>query len=129
MGLKLRQILYMTPLGPATVLYDLLGNKVFEGAVDEAQTFLEETGDEIVETIEVATKALADAIVATASAIGSGLLDLIKGAGIAVMEGVENVYDYTAEKIGGKKVQLVSYLTMIAIMGFTANYIIQRITR
>ena len=129
MALKLRQIIYFTPLGPATILYDLLGNKIFEGPVEEAQTWLEDTGDEIVETIEVATKALADAIVATASAIGSGLLDLIKGAGIATMQGVEAVYDYTAEKIGDKKVQLVSYLTMMAIMGFTANYIIQRITR
>ena len=59
--------------------------------------------------------------------IGDSLLGLVRYLGIAVIEGMEDTYAYIAGKVGGKKVQITSSVTILAIVMFTAFYIFARL--
>ena len=127
MGL-LRAIIRITPLGPTIILYDLLtGDEVNQGPIDNMKDWAEEQGDQIVDTIVEGAGDIADAISGFGSDLGSGLLSLVRGAGIAVIEGMEDVYGYIAVKVGGKKVQITSSVTILGIIMFTTFYILRRL--
>lgn len=145
MGL-LRQVLYLNPItGPSMILYDLAGNVVFDGLKDKGEEYIDEKGDEIIETVGNYIDDLETVLLAVAGGIGEGLgeigealgdlgsdignslLGLIRYLGIAVIEGMEDTYAYIAGKVGGKKVQITSSVTILAIVMFTAFYIFARL--
>ena len=124
----LKQVLYLNPVtGPSMAFFDLAGNLLFSGSEEEGEPWYDPALDTIVETVTTGFEEIAAALTGFGSDIGSGLLDLIRSAGVAVIEAVSDTYDYTANKVGDKKVQLVSSLTVLIIAGFTASYILARL--
>lgn len=94
-----------------------------EDLLDQGYDFLGDIGEEIGEGLEV----IGEALGGLGSDIGNSLLGLIRYLGIAVIEGMEDTYQYIAGKVGGKKVQITSSVTILGIMMFTAFYIFARL--
>ena len=128
MGQLLRAVLYTNPIiGPSMRLLDLAGNTVFDGPIEDAQTFLTESLDTVIQTVGDGFGELADALGELGADIGSGILGIIRYLGVAVIEGMEDTYGYIAGKVGGKKVQVTSSVTVLGIFMFTAFYILNRL--
>ena len=59
--------------------------------------------------------------------LGAGALKLIKGAGVAVIEGAEDVVDYTWDKVAPYRVETVTALTALTIYITTGVILFKKI--
>ncbi len=84
---------------------------------------LEDLGEGILEGLQYLGAELGE----LGTDIGNSLLSLIRYLGVAVIEGMEDTYQYVAGKVGGKKVQITSSVTILGILMFTAFYIFARL--
>ena len=126
------------------VLPVIVGIVVISGvyyAVTNAGDLLEQTEEEVLALIASGIQVIGDlgedigegledigeALGELGSDIGSSVLGLIRYLGIAVVEGMEDTYAYIAGKVGGKKVQITSSVTILGIFMFTAFYILARL--
>lgn len=127
MGL-LTKVLYTNPVtGPSMRLLNLAGDIVFDGPLEEGYQFLQDSLDTVIQTVGDGFGELADALGELGADIGSGILGIIRYLGVAVIEGMEDTYGYIAGKVGGKKVQVTSSVTVLGIFMFTAFYILNRL--
>ena len=70
---------------------------------------------------------LAEEIGEIGSDLGTGALKVIRGAGIAVIEGAEDIVDYTWAKVSPHRVQAVTAVTAITIYITTAVILFKKI--
>jgi len=148
MGL-FKQILYLNPVtGPTVIFYDIVTGtfqetideevdevvEIIGNYVDDLETVLtqiaggigeglENLGEGVLEGLEYLGGEIGD----LGSDIGNSLLGLIRYLGVAVIESMEDTYQYVAGKVGGKKVQITSSVTILGILMFTAFYIFARL--
>ena len=91
--------------------------------INSGYTFLGNLGEDIGEGLEAIGAGIAD----LGEDVGRGTLRVIKGAGIAVIEGAEDVFDYTYNKIAPHRVEAVSVLTAMLVYTTTAVIIFKKI--
>ena len=91
--------------------------------INSGYTFLGNLGEDIGEGLEAIGAGIAD----LGEDVGRGTLRVIKGAGIAVIEGAEDVFDYTYNKIAPHRVEAISVLTAMLVYTTTAVIIFKKI--
>jgi len=102
-------------IGVALTVYDQYGNEIDEvvddtidGAIDKAKDLAEEAGA----TLEAAARAIANAT-----------LDVVRGLGGAIIEGLDGAYDAARGKLDGKEPDVVAGLVVVTLTILTAVYL------
>ena len=106
-------------LALVTIVYDSFGNKVAEGIEEEGQKLL----DDAIDTGALLVDSIADVSVKVANAA----LDVIEGAGLAVISAGESMFDYTYSKVAPHRVEAVTALTALTIYLTTAVIVFKKI--
>ena len=94
-----------------------------EQLVDEGYDFLGEVGDSIGAGLETIGEGLGD----LGEDIGAGALVVIRGAGRAIIDSGENMFDYIAEKVSPHRVEAVTAITALLFYGATAVIVFKKI--
>ena len=109
-----------------TIVYDRFGNKISEVQSDlieegenAALVLFEEGKDLGLEVIENISDVALD--------VANAGLDLIEGAGLAIISATELMYDYTYNKISPHRVEAVTAVTAMLIYSITALTIFKKI--
>ena len=102
-------------IGVALTVYDQYGNQIEEvvddtidGAVDKAKDIAAEAGA----TLEAGARAIANAT-----------LDVVRGLGGAIIEGLDGAYDAARGKLDGKEPDVVAGLVVVTLTILTAVYL------
>ena len=103
----------------AVTLYDKFGNVISEEISETADDLYEEA-------IDLGAQAI-DKIGDVALDIANAGLDLIEGAGLALISGVELMYDYGYNKISPHRVEAVTAVTALTIYLTTAVIVFKKI--
>ena len=109
-----------------TVLYDKFGNVISEtqsDLVDDA----ENVALKLLEEAELSGAKLVDNISDVALEVASATLDVIEGAGLAIMSAGERMYNYTYSKVAPHRVEAVTALTALTIYLTTAVIVFKKI--
>jgi hypothetical protein len=106
-------------LALVTIVYDSFGNKVAEGIEEEGQKLL----DDAIDIGALLVDSIADVSVKVANAA----LDVIEGAGLAVISAGESMFDYTYSKVAPHRVEAVTALTALTIYLTTAVIVFKKI--
>jgi len=110
---RLISIVKQTPFGPVAVLYDYVSQtEVFQGTVEDAKEYAADVGDEIVETITEG-----------AGAIANATLDVVRGLGSAIVDGLDSAYDATRAKLDGREPDVIAGIVVVALTVLTVTYI------
>ena len=109
-----------------TIVYDRFGNKISEVQSDlieegenAALVLFEEGKDLGLEVIENISDVALD--------VANAGLDLIEGAGLAIISATELMYDYTYNKVSPHRVEAVTAVTAMLIYSITALTIFKKI--
>ena len=106
-------------LALVTIVYDSFGNKVAEGIEEEGQKLL----DDAIDIGALLVDSIADVSVKVANAA----LDVIEGAGLAVISAGESMFDYTYSKVSPHRVEAVTAITALTVYITTAIIIFKKI--
>ena len=101
------------------ILYDRFGNEIANEIGDTANdlyTNAIDAGAEAIEKIEDVSLEVA-----------SAALDIIEGAGLAVISAGEKMYDYTYSKVAPHRVEAVTALTALTVYLTTAVIVFKKI--
>lgn len=101
------------------ILYDRFGNEVANEIGDQATVLYDNAIDAGAEAIDK----IGDVVVDVANAA----LDIIEGAGLAVISAGEKMYDYTYSKVAPHRVEAVTALTALTIYLTTAVIVFKKI--
>ena len=101
------------------ILYDRFGNVISEEISEGAEDLYNEALDLGAEAV--------DKIGDVALDIANAGLDLIEGAGLAVISAGEKMYDYTYSKVAPHRVEAVTALTALTIYLTTAVIVFKKI--
>tara|TARA_R110002051_G_scaffold208965_1_gene274882 strand:- start:147 stop:530 length:384 start_codon:yes stop_codon:yes gene_type:complete len=101
------------------ILYDKYGTVISEEISETAEDLYNEA-------IGLGAKAI-DKISDVALEVAEAGLELIKGAGLAVLSGAELMFDYTYSKVSPHRVATISVLTAMIVYTTTATIIFKRI--
>ena len=101
------------------ILYDRFGNEVANEIGDQATVLYDNAIDAGAEAIDK----IGDVVVDVANAA----LDIIEGAGLAVISAGEKMYDYTFSKVAPHRVEAVTALTALTIYLTTAVIVFKKI--
>ena len=102
-----------------TIVYDSFGNKVAEG--------IEEEGSKLLEDAIEGGALLVDSIADVSVKVANAALDVIEGAGLAVISAGESMFDYTYSKVAPHRVEAVTALTALTIYLTTAVIVFKKI--
>ena len=94
-----------------------------EEIIEAGATFLGEVGAGIGAGLETIGEGLAD----LGEDLGSGALVVIRGAGRAIIDSGENMFDYIAEKVAPHRVEAVTAITAMLFYGATAVIVFKKI--
>ena len=61
--------------------------------------------------------------VAIAPAIGEGVLDIVRGLGSAIIEGIDNAYDDTRNKLRGREADVIAGIVVAALSVGTVMFL------
>ena len=106
-------------LALVTIVYDSFGNKVAEG--------IEEEGSKLLEDAIEGGALLVDSIADVSVKVANAALDVIEGAGLAVISAGESMFDYTYSKVAPHRVEAVTALTALTIYLTTAVIVFKKI--
>lgn len=102
-------------IGIALTVFDQYGNEIEEvvgdtadAALDKAKEIAEEAGA----TLEAGARAIANAT-----------LDVVRGLGGAIVEGLDGAYDAARGKLEGREADVVAGLVVVALTVLTVTYI------
>ena len=101
------------------ILYDRFGNEVANEIGDQATALY----DDALEAGAEAIDKIGDVVVDVANAA----LDIIEGAGLAVISAGEKMFDYTYSKVAPHRVEAVTALTALTIYLTTAVIVFKKI--
>ena len=109
-----------------TILYDKFGNVIAETKAD----FIEDIENEAEKLLNEALDngaLLVDSIADVSVKVANAALDVIEGAGLAVLSAGELMYDYTYSKVAPHRVEAVTAVTALTIYLTTAVIIFKKI--
>lgn len=106
-------------LALVTIVYDSFGNKVAEGIEEEGSKLLEDAID--------GGALLVDSIADVTVKVANAALDVIEGAGLAVISAGESMFDYTYSKVAPHRVEAVTALTALTVYLTTAVIVFKKI--
>ncbi len=109
-----------------TILYDRFGNTISETKSD-IESGAENLALEIKDKAILEGSQLVDNISDVALDVASATLDVIEGAGLAIISAGEKMYDYTYSKVAPHKVEAVTALTALTIYLTTAVIVFKKI--
>jgi len=101
------------------ILYDRFGNEIANEVGDTASDLYDDA-------LGVGAKAI-DQISDVALDVASATLDVIEGAGLAIISAGEKMYDYTYSKVAPHRVEAVTALTALTIYLTTAVIVFKKI--
>ncbi|MHA2219850.1 MAG: hypothetical protein ACXACY_28470 [Candidatus Hodarchaeales archaeon] len=91
--------------------------------IDSGYTFLGNLGEDIGEGLETIGAGIAN----FGEDLGAGTLEVIRGAGLAVISAGESMFDYTYSKVSPHRVEAVTALTALTIYLTTAVIVFKKI--
>ena len=94
-------------IGVALTLYDQYGNEIEEVvdvSIDKALDTANELAEKAGATLEGAARAIANAT-----------LDVVRGLGLAIIDGLDNAFDAVGEKLDGKEPAVIAGITTATI--------------
>ena len=106
-------------LALVTIVYDSFGNKVAEGIEEEGSKLLEDAID--------GGALLVDSIADVSVKVANAALDVIEGAGLAVISAGESMFDYTYSKVSPHRVEAVTAITALTVYITTAIIVFKKI--
>lgn len=109
-----------------TILYDKFGNVISETQSDIAEG-TENLALKLLEEAELSGAKLVDDISNVALEVASATLDVIEGAGLAIMSAGESMFDYTYSKVAPHRVEAVTALTALTVYLTTAIIVFKKI--
>ena len=101
------------------ILYDRFGNEIANEIGDTAN-------DLYTNAIDAGAEAI-DKIEDVSIEVASAALDIIEGAGLAVISAGEKMYDYTYSKVAPHRVEAVTALTALTVYLTTAVIVFKKI--
>ena len=101
------------------ILYDRFGNEIANEIGDTAN-------DLYTNAIDAGAEAI-DKIEDVSVEVASAALDIIEGAGLAVISAGEKMYDYTYSKVAPHRVEAVTALTALTVYLTTAVIVFKKI--
>ena len=113
-----KKVLLLNPLTASTVIfYDAItGERTFEGSVGAAEEWIIAQGAEVVESI---TQEVSD----IGGAIANTTLDVVRGLGGAIVDGLDSAYDATRAKLDGREPDVIAGIVVVALTVLTVTYI------
>jgi len=106
---------HLPGIGVVLTIYDAFGNEIEEvvadtldDALEQAKTLAEAAGA----TLEVAARAIANAT-----------LDVVRGLGSAIVDGLDSAYDATRAKLDGREPDVIAGIVVVALTVLTVTYI------
>ena len=109
-----------------TILYDKFGNVISETQSDIAED-AENLALKLLEEAELSGAKLVDDISNVALEVASATLDVIEGAGLAIMSAGESMFDYTYSKVAPHRVEAVTAVTALTVYITTAVIVFKKI--
>ena len=109
-----------------TILYDKFGNVIAETKTDLKEDIVNEAENLLNEAF-LAGAELVDDIKDVSVEVANASLDVIEGAGLAVLSAGELMYDYTYSKLAPYRVETVTAVTAMLIYSITALTIFKKI--
>ena len=106
-------------LALVTIVYDSFGNKVAEGIEEEGSKLLADAID--------GGALLVDSIADVSVKVANAALDVIEGAGLAVISAGESMFDYTYSKVSPHRVEAVTAITALTVYITTAIIVFKKI--
>ena len=88
---------------------------------------VEEITEDVFDTLVEEGAPIVDGLISGLSTLGAQTLEVIEGAGIAIMKATETAVDYATAKVAPHRVDAVAITTAMIIYGATAFTIINRI--
>ena len=109
-----------------TTLYDKFGNVISETQSDIVED-AENAALKLLEEAELSGAKLIDDISNVSLEVASAALDVIEGAGLAVISAGESMFDYTYSKVSPHRVEAVTALTALTVYITTAIIVFKKI--
>ena len=109
-----------------TTLYDKFGNVISETQSDIIED-AENAAKKLLEEAELSGAKLVDDISNVTLEVASATLDVIEGAGLAIMSAGESMFDYTYSKVAPHRVEAVTALTALTVYLTTAVIVLKKI--
>ena len=106
-------------LALVTIVYDSFGNKVAEAIEEEGSKLLADAID--------GGALLVDSIADVSVKVANAALDVIEGAGLAVISAGESMFDYTYSKVAPHRVEAVTAITALTVYITTAIIVFKKI--
>ena len=98
-----------------------------ESITDDAASALIDAGTPVVNAIGQGFEAIGEGLSELGSDIGDAALKVLRRSGIAVIEGAEDIFDYTYNKVAPYRVETVTAVTAMLIYSITALTIFKKI--
>jgi hypothetical protein len=109
-----------------TILYDRFGNVISETKSD-VESGAENLALDLRDKAILEGSQLVDDISNVAVDVASAALDVIEGAGLAVISAGESMFDYTYSKVAPHRVEAVTALTALTVYLTTAVIVFKKI--
>jgi hypothetical protein len=94
---------------------------------EDAANALIEAGIPYVDAVEAGLAEIGEDIGEAISELGGITLAVIKGSGIALVEGMSDTYDYVARQVSPYRVEAVAVVWSMLIYGLTISTVLKRI--
>tara|TARA_R100000329_G_scaffold127428_1_gene106134 strand:- start:615 stop:1094 length:480 start_codon:yes stop_codon:yes gene_type:complete len=130
-----RGFITVLPGGAAYLMWDDLGNvEVVNAGTEDARTgqevLIESTADQTADALgitdlnpETLLNKFGDVLGDAASAIGNATIQVAKFIGPAIVDGVENTYDYIRGKLRGREPDIIAAVTVGALTVLAGVYL------
>ena len=130
-----RGFITVLPSGAAYLMWDDLGNvEVVNAGTEDARTgqevLIESTADQTVNVLgipdlnpDTLLNKFGDVLGDAASAIGNATIQVAKFIGPAIVDGVENTYDYIRGKLRGREPDIIAAVTVGALTVLAGVYL------
>ena len=102
-------------IGVALTVYDAYGNVIEEVVADTVDDALDKVKD-------IAEEAGAT-LVAAGRAIANATLDVVRGLGGAIVDGLDSAYDAARGKLEGREPDVIAGIVVVALTVLTVTYI------
>ena len=102
-------------IGVALTLYDAYGNEIDE--------IVEDTKDAAIEKAKELAEEAGAPLEAAAAAIANATLDVVRGLGGAIVDGLDSAYDAARAKLEGREPDVIAGIVVVALTVLTVTYI------
>ena len=102
-------------IGVVLTLYDAYGNEIDE--------VIDDTADKAFEKAKELAEEAGATLEAAAAAIANATLDVVRGLGGAIVDGLDSAYDAARAKLEGREPDVIAGIVVVALTVLTVTYI------